>query len=192
MFRQEQLVTEFREIADSVISNQVAENSSGTGLRRSWPGIDTEARAYGLTFVSIPAGKGRPTRFDLRQEHAWGISLDRKVMVGKHVGHFALISFADMQQSLIRDITFSSAMVPLSVHSRKELGGEEVELAVAWAKSPHLQTEALEALCTLSADEQQTVDAQLASLAISRAELDEDLQAISRAHRQPIPHIRVF
>lgn len=188
MAKAQELVTEFRETVDLMISDQVYRAQSGP-IRESWPGFDKKAEAAGLIFESVDSADVRSSALGLeRSQHTWGVHTGKSRFENR-TGYLAIVSYAEEPDSLFRRITYPSDMQMFSASTQRAIGEpEEIQAALNWVKSPHLNNHTLARLAILSPAEEAKIDTELANFSMQQQGLVAALERIARARRVPIPN----
>lgn len=172
----------FRSMVDGVIQRQVEANQT---RHRSWPDHDKYAEVAGLVFASLNPHDAHRTPFPISRtkEHLWGVSPDQRLRVDQFRGLLGIISYGD-KPGLYRNWAIQTA--PQSWPSTERLlTAEETEGIVEWARSPHLNPDALTAAMTLTEEEHTKMTAIAKKDAHDSAELRESLRRLDEAHRLP-------
>ena len=165
-------VQEFRSIPEEVVRQQVATNiGENASFKRRWIGMEREAVAFGMRFVVLDPTAARSTQFIQTTEKLWGVGLDSPISMLGRAARFAVQSVADKPQSLIRRVSFEGAIPLTAVTSDRELPEQDLDLALNWARSPHLHPNILSYLCELTADETNAVEAAFERNAVDLADL---------------------
>jgi hypothetical protein len=166
-------VTEFRDIVETTIAGSL-EGQIGT-----WPDMHEYAKVHDFSYVSVDPTDARISTVGLGPEHRWGIVSDHQ-RIGKYTGSIALVSLGGKEDSLVRRVDIKSPMGAfLSIDSERELVEvDELDLALNWARSPHLFPRNIMLLGRLSPAEQEKVSAEYTRLEHDAAELQADLEAI--------------
>lgn len=155
---QPELVHEFREVVDTVITAQVEEAHENG---RTWPGYKVGAMAAGLLFASAEPTASRQEFFGHEGERIWGVATQEEWHTqARMYGRLVIVSLADDPVQLHRTINLrlpssiqaesTSVCTPLSTDT-------QVRQAVQWIKSPHLARSAFAELTALTPDQLETM-----------------------------------
>jgi hypothetical protein len=177
-------IAEFRDIVETVIANNVE------GQYGKWVGIHEQAQAQGLEYVSVSPTSSRPITVGLGPEHRWAM-VSNNQRIGGYIGSVALLSLEGRDETLTRRVTIESAMGPFfGIESQRELSEpDELDLALSWARSPHLYPRNLKALSALTPGEKTKVTAEKVQLQKSAEELQKSLNAIRDARYRSSLHL---
>ena len=172
----------FRNIVDQTIAT---DRSQRMGRPIAWI---RESTYMGRLVVTHHDGVGaRDTRFGmLHSGEFWGAVTASQLGVGERMGHLALISPGDNDDTLVRRVHFANGTL-IGVGTERELDPEETEKAIEWVRSPGLNQDVVAELTTLLPEEVLAIEEEFSAHARSFEKLRHEFEPIQQPDRTILP-----